>query len=56
MGMKLEVVVVPVSDVDRPRIPTRRWAGRWTLPLYGWMTAQTTPLTGRPSDPAIARS
>jgi muconolactone D-isomerase len=27
-----------------------------SLPLYGWMTAVTTPLTGNPSDPAIARS
>ncbi len=27
-----------------------------SLPLYGWMTAVTTPLTGHPSDPAIARS
>jgi hypothetical protein len=56
MDMKLEVVVVPVSDMDRPGISTRRWAGGWTLPLYGWMTAQTTPLTAHPSDPAIARS
>ena len=27
-----------------------------SLPMYGWVTAQTTPLTGHPSDPAIARS
>jgi len=27
-----------------------------SLPLYAWMTAQTTPLTGHPSDPSIARS
>jgi muconolactone delta-isomerase len=27
-----------------------------SLPLYGWMTAVTRPLTGHPSDPAIARS
>jgi len=27
-----------------------------SLPLYGWMTAVTTPLTGHLSDPAIARS
>ena len=27
-----------------------------SLPLYGWMTAVTTSLTGNPSDPAIARS
>ena len=27
-----------------------------SLPLYGWMTAPTTSLTGHASDPAIARS
>lgn len=27
-----------------------------SLPLYAWMTVETTPLTGHPSDPAIARS
>ncbi|MGA3155631.1 MAG: muconolactone Delta-isomerase family protein [Streptosporangiaceae bacterium] len=27
-----------------------------SLPLYGWMTAVTTSLTGHLSDPAIARS
>ena len=27
-----------------------------SLPLYGWMTTQTRPLIGHPSDPAIARS
>ena len=27
-----------------------------SLSLYGWMTAVTPPLTGNPSDPAIARS
>jgi hypothetical protein len=56
MDMKLEVVVVPVSDVDRPRTSTRRWACGRTLPLYGWMTVQTTSFSGHPSDLAIARS
>ena len=27
-----------------------------SLPLYGWMAAVTTSLTGHLSDPAIARS
>ena len=27
-----------------------------SLLLYAWMTVETTPLTGHPSDPAIARS
>jgi muconolactone delta-isomerase len=27
-----------------------------SLPLYAWMIVQTTPLTQRPSDPAIASS
>ena len=27
-----------------------------SLPMYAWMTAQATPLTGHPSDPTIARS
>ena len=27
-----------------------------SLPLYAWMSVQTTPLTQHPSDPAIAGS
>ena len=27
-----------------------------SLPLYDWMSVQTTPLTPHPSDPALASS
>jgi muconolactone D-isomerase len=27
-----------------------------SLPLYAWMTVETTPLTQHPNDPAIAKS
>ena len=27
-----------------------------SLPLYAWMTVQTTPLAEHPSDPALARA
>jgi muconolactone delta-isomerase len=27
-----------------------------SLPLYIWMTVETTPLTQHPNDPAIAKS
>jgi muconolactone D-isomerase len=26
-----------------------------SLPLYGWMTTETTPLSPHPSDPALTR-
>jgi muconolactone delta-isomerase len=37
----------------RARDPAEMQAILESLPLYGWMTVQTTPLTPHPNDPAI---
>ena len=59
-GHLLRLWVLPPSGAH-PRPVASRDAAEMqavleSLPLYGWMTAVTTPLTGHPSDPAIAGS
>ena len=43
--LKLEVVVVPVSDVDRAKAFYRHWGGGWTptSPRHGFRVVQLTP-------------
>ena len=59
-GYPLRLRVLPrqgrVLGLWRARDAAEMQAILESLPLYGWMTAQTTPLTGHPSDPAIART
>jgi muconolactone delta-isomerase len=38
----------------RAQDPAEMQAILESLPLYPWMTVQTTPLTAHPSDPALA--
>ncbi len=37
--MKLEVVTLPVSDVDRPRVSIRAWDGGWMATLHSATTS-----------------
>ena len=37
--MKLEVVTLPVSDVDRPRASIRAWDGGWMATLHSATTS-----------------